>query len=222
MALPTHIGIIMDGNRRAGKASFSDRLAGHRAGADTASTIVRAAMARGIPYLTLFAFSTENWRRSETEVTLLMELFREFFDTHITALLKENIAVSCIGRRDRLPADIIERIVSLEAQAPKTPTMHVQVAIDYGGRDELVRAFHILSGKTVNEETISNALDTAGVPDPDLIIRTGGEHRLSGFLLWQVAYAEIYVTDVLWPHFTEAEFTQALEWYGERERRHGK
>jgi undecaprenyl diphosphate synthase len=223
MNLPTHVGIIMDGNRRAGEESFGGRLLGHREGVETALTIVRATQARQIPYLTLFAFSTENWKRSEVEVTLLMELFREFFDQHVEAFMRDHIAVRCIGRRDRLPADIVERIVSIEQRSPQSATLQVQIAIDYGGRDELVRAFNkVREHATIDEAAISVALDTAGVPDPDLIIRTGGEHRLSGFLLWQAAYAELYISDVLWPHFSEAEYGNALTWYGERERRHGK
>jgi undecaprenyl diphosphate synthase len=223
MNQPQHVGIIMDGNRRAGETSFGGRLEGHREGVKTASAIVRATKTKGIPYLTFYAFSTENWKRSEGEVTLLMTLFREFFDEHVEAFLRDEIAVRCIGRRDRLPTDIIERIESIEERSPKDASLQVLIAIDYGGRDELVRAFtKIQAETTLDEETITNALDTTGIPDPDLIIRTGGEHRLSGFLLWQSAYAELYVTEVLWPHFTEVEYDAALTWYSERERRHGK
>ncbi len=223
-ALPQHVAIIMDGNRRAGKALFSDPLKGHRVGAETVEAIVRACAKRNIPFLTLYAFSTENWKRTKIEVDTLFELLSVFFDYHLERLLKENVRVRVIGRRDRLPINLVKKIESIEVMSAKKNGITVTIAIDYGGRDELVRAVTkiIRTDTEVSEESLSLLLDTSGVPDPDLMIRTGGEKRLSGFLLWQTAYAELYFIDTLWPQFTETDLDEALAWFAGRERRRGK
>ncbi len=222
--LPTHVAIIMDGNRRAGKADFGDKLKGHVEGVKRVEEIVNALAEKGVKYMTLYAFSTENWRRSEEEVTTLFAIFREFFDNEIARLIGNGVVVKAIGRRDRLPSDIVARIEEAEQTKIAEPKITLLIGLDYGGRDELVRATEKLraSSAAVNEASLTAALDTNGVPDPDLMIRTGGEHRLSGFLLWQVAYAELYFTDTLWPHFNEQELETALTWFSTRERRLGK
>ena len=224
MSLPQHVALIMDGNRRAGEADLGDKLKGHIQGVERAEEIVRAAAQRKIPYLTLYAFSTENWKRSSEEVEVLFGLFRSFFDTQINALIQEGVSLRVIGRRDRLPSDIVSRIVDSEARSKEGTTLTLLIALDYGGRDELVRAAQSLAlrDEVLDEVSLNNALDTVGVPDPDLIVRTGGEQRLSGFLPWQSAYAELSFTDTLWPHFTEAEFEKALAWYETRNRRLGQ
>lgn len=223
MSLPSHVAIIMDGNRRAGEADLGDKLKGHIEGMKRAEEVVRAASERSIQYLTLYAFSTENWKRSKEEVSTLFTIFRNFFDSEIERLLSEGVVVRAIGRRDRLPEDIVERIESAESRSREGTGLRLQIALDYGGRDELVRAVGRLKNESreVSEDSLNSSLDTAGIPDPDLIIRTGGEQRLSGFLLWQAAYAELYFTETLWPHFNDEELEKALQWYGARVRRHG-
>ncbi len=214
----------MDGNRRAGEADFGNRLQGHAAGVVRIEEVVRRASEHGISFVTLYAFSTENWKRSETEVETLFSLFRSYFHEKLSELVADGVRVCFIGRRDRLPADILVQMAQTEASSQGNTRITLIIALDYGGRDELVRAFDKLqvSGSIATEATISEMLDTADVPDPDLIIRTGGEKRLSGFLLWQAAYAELYFTDTLWPHFTVSEFDRALAWFQTRERRIGK
>lgn len=214
----------MDGNRRAGEADFGDKLRGHAEGVERAEEIVRTAGERGIKCVTLYAFSTENWKRSQEEVDTLFSLFRTSFSSHLERLMADGVCVRFIGRRDRLPEDMLDMMSSLEERSKDNQELTLNVALDYGGRDELVRATERLlaSGTDVSESALAAALDTAGIPDPDLIIRTGGEHRLSGFLLWQSSYAELYFTDTYWPHFTQIEFDKALDWYATRERRMGK
>ncbi len=224
--IPTHVAMIMDGNRRAGEADLGDKLKGHQEGVKRAEEIVQAAGSRGVSYVTLYAFSTENWRRSQEEVTTLFAIFRTFFDEEIDRLVTQGVRVRVIGRRDRLPSDILSRIAAVEERSQAGEGITLLIALDYGGRDELVRAAEKLrterADSAVNEEALIAALDTVDVPDPDLVIRTGGEQRLSGFLLWQAAYAELYFTDTLWPHFDKTELEKALTWYAARHRRYGQ
>lgn len=221
-----HIGIIMDGNRRWARAQGLSIFKGHSKGMEQPRQIVEAAIDVGISYLTLFAFSTENWKRSKEEVAGLMEVFRTMLkSTDLQELMDNNVKVSVIGYYKEFPEDIIEKIKKVEEKSKNNTGIHVLIALGYGGRDELVRGVQKLidqGEKIITEESIKNTLYTKDIPDPDLIIRTGGEQRTSGFLLFQAAYAELYFTDVYWPDFTKEEFKKAVAWYQDRERRFGK
>ncbi|OGZ60730.1 MAG: di-trans,poly-cis-decaprenylcistransferase [Candidatus Spechtbacteria bacterium RIFCSPLOWO2_01_FULL_46_10] len=213
-SLPCHIGIIMDGNRRWGRKKLLNELTGHHEGLKIAEKIARHAFfERGILFLTLYAFSSENWKRSEGEVDELMNLFRKACDNNLPRLIEEDIRLRFIGDRMNISADIFERMRKLEKEsAGKTYTL--VIALNYGGRDELMRAFlamHKYGRGPIDEQTIAQHLDTVGLPDPNLIIRTGGMPRLSGFLLWQAAYANLKFTDTLWPDFTPEEFDRILQ-----------
>lgn len=228
--LPTHIAIIMDGNGRWAKSRFLPRIAGHRKGAEAVKEAVKGCIELGIPHLTLYAFSSENWNRSTAEVNDLMDLLRYYLQKEIDVLHKNNVRIRVIGDRTRLTPDIRENIAGAEQLTAENTTLNLTVALNYGGRQEIVRAVKDIAGSIaageiqatdVDEATFSRFLYTGGLPDPDLLIRTSGEQRLSNFLLWQLAYAELFFTDVLWPDFTVAKLKEAVSSFKQRERRYG-
>jgi undecaprenyl diphosphate synthase len=228
--LPQHIAVIMDGNGRWAQRRHLPRVAGHRAGVQSARTVIETCARLGIPALTLYAFSMENWRRPKAEIDFLMRLLREYLRKELPTINRNNIRMLVIGRSDQLPQEVradIDRAMELTAG---NTGMKLAVALNYGGRAELVDAFNRildrvrnngLANARVDEELISQHLYTAGLPDPDLLIRTSGEMRVSNFLLWQIAYAEIYVTETLWPDFSRAQLYEALLDFQRRERRYG-
>lgn len=227
---PCHVAIIMDGNGRWATSRGLPRLAGHRRGADRVREIVEACPDLGVRYLTLFAFSTENWKRPSQEVQGLMRLFRRYIKKETARLVDEGVRVRFIGCRAALEADLQALMGGLETQTARNDRLHLTVAINYGGRDEIVRATRRLveavrAGHVRVEEvtpaTVEAYLDTAGLPDPDLILRTSGEFRVSGFLPWQSAYAEFSFVDTRWPDFTAEMFAAEVTGYGRRERRFG-
>ncbi|MBR7071555.1 MAG: isoprenyl transferase [Clostridia bacterium] len=223
--LPQHIAIIMDGNGRWAKKRSLPRSAGHVAGAKTFKDIARYCNKIGIRYLTVYAFSTENWKRPKEEVDGIMNLLRDYLKD-ATNFKSENIKLNFIGDFSPLSEDIIRLIEKDEAESADATGLQVNIALNYGGRDELVHAVRKLmqSGKdadAITEEDISEAVYTAGQPDPDLIIRPGGEYRLSNFLIWQAAYAEYWFTDVLWPDFSAKDLDRAIETFAGRNRRYG-
>jgi undecaprenyl diphosphate synthase len=228
--LPNHVAIIMDGNGRWAGRRHLPRIAGHRAGVKTAREVIETCARLHLPCLTLYAFSLENWRRPEAEVDFLMRLLREYLKRELPSLQKNNIQMRFIGRHSELPQGVqndIDEAMQLTAQ---NTGMKLVVALNYGGRAELTDAFNALleqaragnlQGFRADEQSISDHLYTAGLPDPDLLIRTSGEMRVSNFLLWQIAYAEIYVTETLWPDFSRTRLLEALVDYQKRERRYG-
>ncbi len=227
--IPAHIAIIMDGNGRWAKRRGLPRTAGHKRGAEVVEQILEDADALGVRYLTVYAFSTENWQRPAFEVKTLMNLLRAYMISSKEKCAKNNVCVRVIGDRRALDADLQAAIADLEEATRENTGMHFQIAINYGGRDEIVRAVRRMAreaGGALNEEDITaealNAhLDTAGIPDPDLVIRTCGEQRVSNFLMWQCAYSEFYFTPVAWPDFSKEELVKAIDAYGHRERRYG-
>jgi undecaprenyl diphosphate synthase len=228
--LPQHIAVIMDGNGRWAQRRHLPRVAGHRAGVQSARTVIETCARLGIPALTLYAFSMENWRRPKAEIDFLMRLLREYLRKEIPSIHRNNIRMLVIGRSDQLPEEVRADIDRAMEQTAGNTGMKLAVALNYGGRAELVDAFNRildrvrnngLANARVDEEMISQHLYTAGLPDPDLLIRTSGEMRVSNFLLWQIAYAEIYVTETLWPDFTRAQLYEALLDFQKRERRYG-
>ena len=224
MEIPTHIAIIMDGNGRWAKKRLLTRSAGHRAGAGALKKLALEVDKIGLKYLTVYAFSTENWNRPLHEVDDLMDLLREYLRDYTKDADKNRLKLTVIGDRSRLAEDLQTTIAELEYRTCKNDGTNIVIALNYGGRDEIVRAARraIISGiSTLTEERFSGYLDTAGIPDPELIIRTSGEYRLSNFLLWQGAYAEYYFTDKLWPDFTIEDFQNAITEYQRRERRMG-
>jgi undecaprenyl diphosphate synthase len=229
-AAPAHVAIIMDGNGRWAESRGLPRLAGHKRGADRVREIVEACPELGISHLTLFAFSTENWKRPAAEVLGLFRLFRRYIKKEGARLVAEGVRVRFIGGRDRLEPDMQALMAGLEAQTATNGRMHLTVAINYGGRDEILRAARrvaeqvragALRAEDVCEATIEANLDTAGLPDPDLILRTSGEYRVSGFLPWQSAYSEFAFVDTRWPDFTAEMFAAQVCGFGLRERRFG-
>lgn len=229
--IPNHVAIILDGNGRWAKKRLMPRNFGHLQGAKAVERIVEDADDIGIKYLTVYAFSTENWNRPEGEVKELMKILRNYLVDCIERSNKNNMKVRVIGDKSRLSEDIINKINELEEVTKNNTGITFSVAINYGSRDEIIRAVKKISkdvseGKidadTIDNELISSYLDTAGTPDPDLLIRTSGEERLSNFLLWQLAYTEFYFTDVLWPDFNKDELIKAIEKYSSRDRRFGK
>ena len=227
---PRHVAIIMDGNGRWAKARGRPRLFGHHAGARRAREIVESCPKLGVKYLTIFAFSTENWKRTQVEVSGLMALFKKYLLTEIRDLCDNGVRVRFIGDRIRLEPALVSLMNELEEITKDNSTVNLTVALNYGGRDEVFRATKRLArdvadGKlspdAINEETLPNYLDTHFLPDPDLVIRTSGEARISGFLLWQSAYAEYEFIDTFWPDFTPDIFEHVLRNYGIRERRFG-
>lgn len=231
MKIPNHVAIILDGNGRWAKSKGMPRTYGHTTGAKNVEKIAETAGNMGIRYLTLYAFSTENWNRPPEEVKALMNLLDSYLKNCIQTAKKNNMAVRVLGDISRLDERMQEKIRKLEESSADYDGLHLQIAINYGSRDEIVRAIRKLgrdveTGKIapdqISEETFSSYLDTAGLPDPDLLIRTSGEERLSNFLLWQLAYAEFYFTDVPWPDFHEEDLRRAVEAYNQRDRRYGK
>jgi undecaprenyl diphosphate synthase len=231
--LPRHLAVIMDGNGRWATARALTRARGHQRGLEAAKEVIRTSRELGIPVLTLFAFSSENWRRPVDEVGTLMELLRIHLREQIGDLLKHNIRLTAIGRLADLPRDVRAILDEAVARTQHNDGMVLNVALSYGGRSEIVHAVRRLVGDLVaggrpvdpagiTEEMLSAYLDTAGLPDPDFLIRTSGEFRLSNFLLWQLAYTEIYVTPTLWPDFRRADLIEALLDYQRRERRFGQ
>lgn len=227
---PRHVAIIMDGNGRWAQQRGKVRLFGHHAGAKRVKEIVRACPDEGVKYLTIFAFSTENWKRTQTEVAGLMRLFRRYIQREAQDLHDEGVRVRFIGDRMKLDEKLVSLMDNLEMFTSGNDRVHLTIALNYGGRDEVTRAakrlaFEVeqgrLSYKDVDAETLSKFLDTHVLPDPDLVIRTSGEARISNFLLWQSAYAEYEFVQTLWPDFTPDEFAKVLSGYGSRERRFG-
>ncbi|MGB8521927.1 MAG: isoprenyl transferase [Candidatus Acidiferrales bacterium] len=228
--LPQHLAVIMDGNGRWAERRHLPRVAGHRAGVKAAREIIESCARLKLPYLTLYAFSLENWRRPQAEVDFLMRLLREYLKRELPAIHKNNIRLLIIGRAEQLPEGVRKDIEYGMRMTARNTGMKLVVALNYGGRAELVDAFNAmleqirsngLSAFQADEQTISEHLYTAGLPDPDLLIRTSGEMRVSNFLLWQIAYAEIYVTETLWPDFSRARLLDALVDFQKRERRYG-
>lgn len=229
MRVPNHIAIILDGNGRWAKKRGMPRSFGHVKGCENLEDICEGAKELGVKYLTVYAFSTENWKRSKEEVDGLMKLFRNYLKKCIKISQKNNMRVKVIGDITAFDSDIQESIKKLEDFSKDFTDLHFQIALNYGSRDEITRAVNRMlkdqkAGKLetpVSEDTISGYLDTAGLPDPDLMIRTSGELRLSNYLLWQLAYSEFYFTDVPWPDFKKEELVKAIEKYNERDRRYG-
>ncbi|NIZ14860.1 isoprenyl transferase [Phaeobacter sp. HF9A] len=227
---PRHVAIIMDGNGRWAQARGRPRLFGHHAGAKRVREVVECCPALGVKYLTIFAFSTENWKRTQVEVAGLMSLFRRYISKEMKALATKNVRVRFIGDRERLDKKLIQLMDALERETADNDRTHLTIALNYGGRDEVARATKrlaqdVASGKldpeSVDEETLPRYLDTCVLPDPDLVIRTSGEARISNFLLWQSAYAEYEFIDTLWPDFTAEELARLCQGYGGRDRRFG-
>jgi undecaprenyl diphosphate synthase len=233
--LPRHVAIIMDGNGRWAERRHLPRIAGHRAGVQSARAVIEACARLHVPALTLYAFSLENWRRPKAEIDFLMRLLREYLRKELPVIHRNNIRLQVIGRSVQLPKAVLADVERGVAHTAENTGMRLNVALNYGGRAELVDAFNAIFDRVrhngahhngldsfrVDEQMISDNLYTAGLPDPDLLIRTSGEMRVSNFLLWQIAYAEIYVTETLWPDFRCAELYAALIEYQKRERRYG-
>ena len=227
---PHHVAIIMDGNGRWAKARGLPRVAGHRRGADAVRRVIRGAAELGIPVLTLFAFSTENWGRPANEVSDLMGLLRHYLRHELEELRKNGARLRVIGDRDRLAADIVGDIAAAESMTRDNGRIDVNICINYGSRDEILRATRSLArqvaagelaAESIDEDLFERELLTAGVPDPDLLIRTSGEQRISNFMLWQCAYAELVFTKTLWPDFGRSDLEEAIADYCGRERRYG-
>lgn len=231
MSVPRHVAIILDGNGRWAKAKGLPRTAGHTAGAKNVEVVCGEAYNMGIEYLTLYAFSTENWNRSKEEVTALMNLLNQYLKNCLKTAKKNNMRIRVIGDISRLDPSMQEKICLLEKESASYTGLNLTIAINYGSRDEIVRGIkrmyqdveeHKLDADAISEDTVSKYLDTADLPDPDLMIRTSGEQRLSNYLLWQLAYAEFYFTPVAWPDFHGEELRKAVEAYENRDRRYGK
>ena len=229
--LPRHVAIIMDGNGRWAQKRKQPRLFGHRAGAQSVQNIVETCREIGIEYLTLYAFSSENWRRPEQEVSGLMTILKNYLESELARMQKNDIRLMSIGDRQKLPDTVRESLERVIEATSGNSKLTLNLALSYGGRDEIVRAVRAISARClqgeivpeqVSDQMISENLDTSCMPDPDLLIRTGGEARLSNFLLWQVSYAEIYFTETMWPDFRREVFLQALLEYQSRERRFGR
>ena len=226
MKIPQHVAIILDGNGRWAKAKGMPRNYGHAQGAKNVERICEDAYHMGIKYLTVYAFSTENWRRSKDEVDALMSLLRNYMKTCVKTAKKNHMRVRVIGDKTGLAPDIQDSIEKLERESGDQDGLNFTIAINYGSRDEICRALRkmIKEGigpENITEDVISEHLDTAGIPDPDLLIRTSGEFRLSNYLMWQLAYTEFYFTDVPWPDFDKTDLEKAIEQYNRRERRYG-
>lgn len=231
MNVPQHIAIILDGNGRWAKAKGMPRNYGHAQGSKNVERICETAYKMGVKYLTVYAFSTENWNRPQSEVDALMGLLRNYMKTCLKTAEKNRMKVRVIGDKTGLDEDIRTRIEELEEASKNNDGLNFQIAINYGSRDEMLRAMKKmirdceegrLRAEDVTEERFGRYLDTCGIPDPDLLIRTSGEQRISNYLLWQLAYTEFYFTDVLWPDFSKKELEKAIEQYNSRDRRYGK
>ncbi len=230
LMIPKHVAIILDGNGRWAKKKLMPRNYGHTQGSKNVEKICEKAYKMGVEYLTVYAFSTENWKRPKEEVDALMKLLHTYLDTSIKTSTKNNMCIRVLGDRSKLSKEINESIVKLEEASKNNTGLKFQVAINYGSRDEMLRAVKHLAAdvkmnKTeidqIDETAFEQYLDTREIPDPDLLIRTSGEQRLSNFLLWQLAYTEFYFTDVLWPDFDEKELIKAFEYYSSRTRKYG-
>lgn len=231
MNIPQHIAIILDGNGRWAKSKGMPRNYGHAQGSKNVEKICEIAYKMGVKYLTVYAFSTENWNRPENEVSALMNLLRDYMKTCLKTAEKNHMKVRVIGDKTKLDEDIRTRIEELEEATQNNDGLNFQIALNYGSRDEMIRAMRrmtedVQNGKLmpeeITEECFENYLDTHDIPDPDLLIRTSGEQRLSNYLLWQLAYTEFYFADVHWPDFSKEELEKAIEQYNKRDRRYGK
>ena len=231
MNIPAHVAIILDGNGRWAKKRMMPRQYGHAKGAQVVEQICEDAHNLGIKYLTVYAFSTENWNRPDNEVKILMEIFSNYMVEKLEKVGQKNMRIRFIGERSRLDKGMIEKIENLEESTKNNTGLNFTVALNYGSRDEMVRAMRSmaedvqkgeLKPEDITEDIYGKYLDTAELPDPDLLIRTSGEQRLSNYLLWQLAYTEFYFTDVMWPDFNKEELEKAIEWYNNRDRRFGK
>ena len=230
MVIPNHVAIILDGNGRWAKKKGMPRTYGHVKGCENLEKICSVAKELGVKYLTVYAFSTENWKRSKEEVDALMKLFRNYMKKCIKISRDNKMQVRVIGDPTAFDPDLQEKIKELEEYSSQYDELYFQIALNYGSRDEIKRAVQKmaedvkaekLNPEEISEQTISDYLDTKGLPDPDLLIRTSGEERLSNFLMWQLAYTEFYFTDVAWPDFNKAEFEKAIAKYNKRDRRFG-
>ena len=230
MVIPNHVAIILDGNGRWAKKKGMPRTYGHVKGCENLEKICSVAKELGVKYLTVYAFSTENWKRSKEEVDALMKLFRNYMKKCIKISRDNKMQVRVIGDPTAFDPDLQEKIKELEEYSSQYDELYFQIALNYGSRDEIKRAIQKmaedvkaekLNPEEISEQTISDYLDTKGLPDPDLLIRTSGEERLSNFLMWQLAYTEFYFTDVAWPDFNKAEFEKAIAKYYQRDRRFG-
>ena len=229
--LPRHVAVIMDGNGRWARKRLMNRINGHHKGAETVRTVVRTSRELGISVLTLYAFSTENWQRPKTEVAALMTLLERFLKSELKEMMDNDIRLRTIGQTERLP-EFVRKVLQETMQATAgNRSMTLNLALSYGARDEIVRMVRSIAEKSVSgdiapedvtEQLISQHLDTADFPDPDLLIRTSGEMRISNFLLWQIAYSEIFITRTLWPDFSKEEYLRILDEFQRRERRFGK
>ena len=228
--VPRHVAVIMDGNGRWARARGLPRHAGHRSGVKSVRETVEIAAKRGVSYLTLFAFSSENWRRPADEVSRLMGLFLEALQREVADLHRNNVRLRFIGARERLQSDLIDSIAVAEKKTQDNDGLNLIVATAYGGRWDLVEASKSLAKKAISgelsvdeidDDKLAAELSLAGIPDPDLLIRTGGERRISNFLLWNLAYAELWFCDCLWPDFGEQQFDEALAYFRSRQRRYG-
>jgi len=230
-ALPSHIAIIMDGNGRWAEQQGKPRIMGHRAGVESVQDIVRAARELGIGVLTLYAFSTENWKRPPLEVQALMGLLKTFLESELTTMVRNNVSLRCLGQKDRIPPEVCKVMERVIQETAGNSGLILNLALSYGGRSEITQAVQAiarkcvdgtLSPETIDQGVLEQHLYTAGLPDPDLMIRTGGETRLSNFLLWQVSYAELYFTEILWPDFRKKDLLTAILDFQKRQRRFGK
>ncbi len=229
--IPSHVAIIMDGNGRWARKRMLNRVKGHERGTETVRAIVRASREIGIPFLTLYAFSTENWARPRTEVMALMSLLKRFLTRERAEMMENDIRLNAIGDIDRLPDDVRAALDETLRTTAGNKGLRLTLSLSYGSRAEIVSAVREIARKaaggeldpaSISEETVADHLYTREMPDPDLLIRTSGEMRISNFLLWQIAYSEIFVTDTLWPDFNREEYLDILRAYGLRERRFGK
>jgi undecaprenyl diphosphate synthase len=229
--LPVHVAIIMDGNGRWAQKRLLSRILGHEKGAEAVRMVVRTCRELGIAFLTLYAFSTENWQRSKAEVDGLMRLLRRFITAELPGMLENNIRLHVIGRTERLPLDVQQALSQAMAETQSNTALQLNLALSYGGRDEITRAAQALAAEVqagiigpedISETRVAAHLDTRGIPDPDLLIRTGGDMRISNFLLWQLAYTELFVTATLWPDFSREQFLKILDDFQTRERRFGR
>jgi undecaprenyl diphosphate synthase len=225
--VPIHVAIIMDGNGRWAAARGLPRLAGHRAGTENLRRVIRASVEFGVKYLTIYAFSTENWARPKEEVDGLMHIVEDVIDRELTEMHREGVQLRHIGRLERLSPMLQKKVKAAIELTRNNNRLVLNIAFNYGGRDEILCAIRAIiqaeiDPQTITEDLVSNYLFTAGTPDPDLIIRTSGEMRISNFLIWQAAYAEWYVTDTYWPDFDRGQYLKALQAYGQRDRRFGR
>lgn len=230
-SIPCHIAIIMDGNGRWAQGRGQHRLFGHKAGVDSVREVVETSRSLGVQHLTLYAFSTENWRRPEGEVSGLMTLLQSYLRSELKTMLRNDIRLCCLGEIQQLPAEVQRVLEKTMAETMHCGAMVLNLALSYGGRSELVRAARALAQdceegrfhwEDLDEELFAGRLYSAGQPDPDLLIRTGGEHRLSNFLLWQLSYAELYFTETKWPDFRRPHLLEAIAAYNQRQRRFGR